>query len=110
MKKSTGNQIFLAAFTLVIFFGCFSISLISSAAAGTEPAQFNVNTSIADNLTALKGKIVTVYLTSGQTITGTVNEVKGNLLHFIKLSQKDFFDALVSIDHISAIDTKVRGQ
>ena len=70
--------------------------------------QFNVNTSMADNLTALKGKSVTVTLSAGQTITGIVGDVKGNLLSLSKISQKEFYDALVSIDHISAIETRAR--
>jgi hypothetical protein len=37
-----------------------------------------------------------------------VSDVKGNLLHLAKLSQKEFYDALVAIDHITAIETKVR--
>ena len=110
MKKSTGKQVLLAAIVLSIVFG-FSLSKVESvAAAGTEAVQFNPSASMADNLSMLKGKTVTVYLASGQTITGTVNDVKGNLLHLVKLSQKDFFDALVSIDHISAVDMRVRGQ
>jgi hypothetical protein len=77
-------------------------------AAGSETAQLNVNVSMADSLAELKGKRVTVYLASGQTLTGVVNDVKGNLLHLTQLSQKEFFDALVAIDHISSIEAKVR--
>lgn len=110
MKKFTGKQVFLAAIALAMIFGSNVIEGVSVAAAGLEAAGFNVSASMADNLSMLKGKTVTVYLASGQTITGTVSDVKNNLLHLVKLSQKDFFDALVAIDRISAIDTKVRGQ
>ncbi len=74
----------------------------------TEAVQLNVNTTLADNLAALKGKSVTITLSSGQPITGMVTDVKGNLLHLGKISQKEFFDALIAIDHISAIETRVR--
>ncbi len=110
MKKCAGKHVLLTAIGLAMIFG-FSLSKVESvAAAGVEAVQFNVDASMADNLSMLKGKTVTVYLASGQTITGTVNDAKGNLLHLVKLSQKDFFDALVAIDHIAAIDTKARGQ
>ena len=110
MKKSTGKLVLSAAIALAIVFGFSLIKVESVTSAGPEAVQFNVSTSMADNLSMLKGKTVTVYLASGQTITGTVNDVKGNLLHLAKLNQKDFFDALVAIDRISAIDTRVRGQ
>jgi len=80
-------------------------------AAGAESqqaVQLNVNSSMADNLAAFKGKSVTVILSSGQTMTGVVNDVKGNLLHLAKLSQKEFYDALVAIDRISAIEVRTR--
>jgi hypothetical protein len=85
-----------------------SKAVLAAESESKEAVQFNANTTLADNLTALKGKTVTVALSSGQTITGMVGEVKGNLLHLVKLSQKDFYDALVVLDHISAIETKVR--
>jgi hypothetical protein len=110
MKRFTGKQILLAVISLALVFGFSLIKVGGVVAAGTEAVQFNVSTSMADNLSLLKGKTVTVYLVSGQTITGTVNDVKGNLLHLGKLSQKDFFDALIAVDRISAIDARVRGQ
>jgi small nuclear ribonucleoprotein (snRNP)-like protein len=63
---------------------------------------------LADNLIALKGKTVAVSLSSGQTMTGVVKEVQNNLLHLEKLSQKEFFDALIRVDQIIAIEVRVR--
>jgi len=110
MKKATFKQMLLAALAIAAVLGPSLIYAESVMAAETDAIQFNVSASMADNLFMLKGKTVTVYLASGQTITGTVNDVKGNLLHLIKLSQKEFFDALVEVDRISAIETRVRGQ
>jgi hypothetical protein len=82
---------------------------VSAADTEVKPSfQFDVNTSMADNLVALKGKSVTITLSPGQSITGIVEDVKGNLLHLSKMSQREFYDALISIDHISAIEMKVR--
>ncbi|MEN6438640.1 MAG: hypothetical protein ABFD97_08655 [Syntrophobacter sp.] len=96
----------LLIFTAIFAFGPMTDRYVS--AADKETAQFNVNTSMVENLTTLKGKAVTIYLASGQTITGTINDVKGNLLHLGRLSQKDFYDALVAVDRISSIEMKVR--
>ncbi len=41
-------------------------------------------------------------------MTGIVKEVKNGLVHLEKLSQKEFYDGLVSIDKIVAIETRVR--
>ena len=110
MKKLSENQVLLAALALAMVFGLSFIKAESVAGAEQEAVRFNLSASMADNLSMLNGRTVTVYLVSGQTITGTVNDVKGNLLHLVKLSQKDFFDALVAIEHIAAIDTRVRSQ
>jgi len=109
MKRLTKKQTLVTLIALAMIFGgnIFMTATIVSAAE-TEAVQFNVSASMADNLVALKGKSVTVSLASGQTITGTVNDVKGNLLHLVKISQKEFYDALIALDRISAIETKVR--
>jgi hypothetical protein len=39
---------------------------------------------------------------------GVVKEVQNNLLHLEKLSQKEFFDALIRVDQIIAIEVRVR--
>jgi len=109
MRKLKGKHALVIIVALTIIFGFnLLISATNVPAAETEAAQFNVNTSMMENLVVLKGKSVTLYLVSGQTITGVVDDVKGNLLHLGKISQKDFYDALVAIDRISAIEMKVR--
>jgi len=112
MKKLNGKQIMVTVIVLLMIFGVNSFTALRSFSAGEEgikeAAGFDVNTSMMENLAALKGKSVTLTLSSGQTITGIVSDVKGNLLHLAKLSQKEFYDALVAIDHITAIETKVR--
>jgi len=95
----------LAALLMMII-----VSPLQTQAAGEakERGQFNVGITLADNLTALKGKTVTVTLIPGQTITGIVKDVKDNLLHLEKISQKEFYDAIIRIDHISAVEARIR--
>jgi hypothetical protein len=73
-----------------------------------EGVSYNVDASLADNLTTLIGKKVYVTLESGKTLTGFVKAVGNHLLHLEKLAGKDYFDALIRIERIGAIDTRFR--
>ena len=73
-----------------------------------EFVKLNAGIPIADNLITFKGKSVTVTLSSGKQMTGIVRDVINNHLHLERLSLKEFFDALIRIDHISAIEARVR--
>lgn len=68
--------------------------------------SYNVNASITDNLKSLIGKRVYIHLDSGTTYIGVVKEIGGQLIHLEKLDRKDFFDALIRLDKIIAIDTQ----
>ena len=70
--------------------------------------SYNVNSSLSDNLKSLIGKKVYVTLDSGKTFTGYVKKVGNHLMHLEKLDGKDYYDALLRIEDISAIDTKFR--
>jgi hypothetical protein len=108
MTKISKNQTLMALVILAMVLGLSIYAGPRAVSAQTDAVQFNVSTSMVENLAALKGKSVTVSLASGQTITGIVNDVKGNLLHLGKISQKEFYDALIAIDRISAVETRVR--
>jgi hypothetical protein len=73
-----------------------------------EGMSYNVDSSLKDNLKSLIGKKVSVTLGSGQTVTGFVKEVGNHLIHLEKLSGKDFFDALIHIKSIRAIEARFR--
>ncbi len=75
----------------------------------TEEISYDVNSSLADNLKSLMGKKVYVSLDSGKTFAGFVKEVGNHLIHLEKLDGKDYFDALIQIENINAIDTMFRG-
>ena len=70
--------------------------------------SYNVNSSLVDNLKSLIGKKVYVTLDSGKTFAGFVKEVGNHLMHLEKLDGKEYFDALLQIENISAIDTRFR--
>ena len=73
-----------------------------------EGMSYNVNSSLADNLKSLVGKKVSVTIVSGKTLSGFVKEVGINLIHLEKLEGKDYFDALIRIENISAIEAMFR--
>jgi hypothetical protein len=73
-----------------------------------EGMQYNVNASLADNLQSLVGKRVYITLDSGKTLSGRVKAVGNHLVHLEKLDGKDYFDALILLEDISAIDAKFR--
>jgi small nuclear ribonucleoprotein (snRNP)-like protein len=73
-----------------------------------EGINYNVDSSLADNLKSLSGKRVYVTLDSGKTFSGTIKGVGNHLVHLEKLDGKEFFDALIRIESISAIDTRFR--
>jgi len=68
--------------------------------------DYSVGHTLAQNLQPLVGKRVTVHLLSGETLTGTVKAVNEDLLHLEKLERRDFFDALIRVRDISAIETR----
>jgi hypothetical protein len=73
-----------------------------------EGMKYNVNASLQDNLKSLVGKRVYVTLSSGTSFSGFVKEVGGHFIHLEKLDGKDFFDALIRIEDISAMHAKFR--
>lgn len=84
-----------------------SVQTALTAGQAKEYVQLNARISILDNLLSLKGRLVTVTFPGGQ-MTGTVKDVSEAFLHLEKLSQKDFYDAIIRIDHIIALEVRVR--
>jgi len=106
-KKSLLVSGAMVAALLLISMTVFMQS-VQAAGEAKQYVQLNAGISLADNLTALKGKTATVYLASGQSMTGIVKDVKDNVLHLEKISQKEFYDALIRVDMISAMEARVR--
>ncbi len=69
---------------------------------------YKVNAPLAENIKALTGKKVSLTMNSGSTFTGSVKAVGKGLVHLEKLEGKEYFDALIRIDDISAIDARFR--
>lgn len=67
--------------------------------------------SLADlkgSLESLKGKEVTLQLSSGQEIAGKLSEISGTCARLASLKGKEFFDAVVPLDKITAVIVRAR--
>lgn len=111
MRNQNASQRPARAALAVIFAAALAFPLSGAAGNQVVPLEgmsYNVDASMLENLKALTGKKVQVNLNSGASLTGTVKAVGAHLLHLEKLAGKDFFDALVRIEDISAIDARFR--
>jgi hypothetical protein len=54
------------------------------------------------------GKNVTLVLVSGTELTGKVDNVGNNTVRLTELSGKDYFDAVVDLDDVSAVVFRAR--
>lgn len=82
----------------------------SSPGVSAEEVKFELkaSASMMDILMENTGKRVALRLASGEEIEGTVTMVGNSLVHISKLAGKEFYDAVVSIDKITAIRMKMR--
>ncbi len=91
--------------------GLATLSMVAQAAqsvVAVEGVNFNVKASMKDNLSSFVGKRVSITINSGKSFSGTIKEVGDHLVHLEKLEGKEYFDALISVDNISAIDSRFR--
>jgi hypothetical protein len=111
MKALKGKVLLVTGFALIALLMVnlvVTLQTVQAAGETKEYVQFNAAIPMADNLIAFQGKTVTVSLSSGQAMTGIVRDVKNNLLHLEKLSQKEFYVAIIRVDLISAVEARVR--
>jgi hypothetical protein len=86
------------------------IMVISAPIASTEEVKYNLKpaATMKTLLTDSLGKRVVVRLESGEELEGGVTMVGEHLVHLSKLSRRDFFDAFINIDRISAVIVRAR--
>ncbi len=77
-------------------------------AASADPLVIDSGDSVQSLLGKYKGKRVTVRVSSGEEMTGTVAEVNDKLVVLQELSGREFFDAAVAIEKISAVIVRTK--
>jgi hypothetical protein len=100
---------FVATSLMLILVMCVagSMQTVLTAGQAKEFVQLAAHITMMENLLAMKGRSVTVTFPGGQ-ITGTVKDASNGLLHLEKLSQKEFYDAIIRVDNIIALEARVR--
>jgi hypothetical protein len=73
-----------------------------------EGAKFDTAFPLEENLNTFMGKDVHLLLRSGQTIQGYVKAVGDHFVHLERLAGRDFYDALVRLEEISAVEARFR--
>ena len=68
-----------------------------------QELKVSANDSVQSVLAARTGKAVTVRLSGGQEITGTVREATSRLVVLGALSGREFFDAAIPLEKIEAV-------
>jgi hypothetical protein len=66
--------------------------------------------SIRINLEKFTGERVTLSLTGGGELQGVVSRIGTLMLYITELTGREFFDAIVRLDHISAVTVKMRNK
>ena len=86
------------------------LAVFPAPAAFADEVKFDLqaNKTMKELMVEFTGKRVAIRLESGEQIEGTVTMAGNSLAHISRLSGKDFYDAVVSIDKISAVIFKVR--
>ncbi len=101
MKKAIG--------ILVIAILCMAVfsPVLMAAEKGYELKAGAV--SVKEVLIENTGKRVILRLESGENLEGTVSRVGDLVVHISKIATREYYDAVVRIDRISAVIFKVRG-
>lgn len=109
--KSVAQSTLVAVMVIMLFAAIYFISpgtAQARSAVAIESAKFDTASSIKDNLKIYIGKDVVVHLRSGKSFQGYVKAIGDHMIHMEKLSGKDFYDALIRIEDITAFEAKFR--
>ena len=106
--KYTRRIIYLSLLTATLLVANSSLVTAKQNLVPVEGAYFTVNVSMSQNLKNFVGKRIGVTLDSGTVISGVVKEVGDHFLHLETLDRKEYFDALIRIEDISAFESRFR--
>ena len=81
---------------------------VEAQAVALEGVSFDVSKSLKDNLDSHIGKNIYINLRSGKTYQGIIKSVGKKFIHLEKMAGREFFDALINIEDISAVELQFR--
>lgn len=96
--------------TRKLFMGVLALTIMLTVqpSLAEEGFKLNSNNNTRMLLVHQRDTVVTLQLTSGKELTGTVTTVGEHLVQLSRLSGQDFYDAAVRIDMIEAVIIKAR--
>ena len=84
------------------------LALITAAVAQEAKMSIVNEDTIRTVLSKQVGKQVTLKLDSGEELSGVVRTVGQHVVHVEKIAGKEFFDAVVDLDEVSAVLIRVK--
>ena len=102
------SKIMRSVVILIVLLFFSSVSIAGSKIIPVEGISFTTNVSMMDNLSSLIGKKIVIILEGGETLSGILKSLGPHLIHVEKIEHKEFFDSLVRIDKIQAIEVQFR--
>lgn len=94
----------------------FAVTLLAAATlapawAAEEPAYvLKADHSLSAVLKDFSGKSVTLHTRSGEDYTGTLTVVGAQVVQLSELRGKEFFDVIIAVDQIEAINFRARSR
>jgi len=104
MKKSwkiLGEKIRVIA--LLVVMSVMATSIATTAFSEENVFQFGKDKSLQTNLLQFKGKTIEVHLKTGGQLTGKLSEIGTQSILLKELRGKEYYDALIVIDDITAV-------
>jgi hypothetical protein len=77
--------------------------LVGAQLSHADALSISQGDTLQKQIEAQKGKRITVRLMSGEELTGTVRAATKELVHLGELSGKEFFDAVIDANKVTAI-------
>lgn len=109
MKKSwkiPGNKIRIIAFLIVVI--VMASTIATTAFSEEDVFKFGKDSSLQTNLLQFKGKTIEIQLKTGGQLTGKLSEIGTQSVLLKELRGKEYYDALIVIDDITAVIFKAR--
>jgi hypothetical protein len=85
-------------------------TLVASPVSAQDKLEVQKADTVKSVLERQVGKRVSLVLTTGPELTGTIAGVGDQVVHLSQLGGREFFDAVVSLDRISAVVVRTRSQ
>jgi hypothetical protein len=87
---------------------CLAVSVPNVSGAEKKFELESVGTTVKDILVRNTGKKVAVLMDNGQKLEGNVSKVGDIVVHISRLTGREFYDAVIRLDRISAVILRTR--